>query len=233
MRRQSSLLHRKLRPCNVSLPEQGPREDVVILLHGFMATAGVFEPLEQHLHQEGVQHISSFSYHPFHSVASLGIELKLVCDRLPERVRLHLVGHSLGGIVARFYVQELGGAPRVEQIISLGSPFHGTTKAQKLPERLGQVSPLLRDISPDSEVLAKLRQDTTHLSHTSVIAGEDLLVTPPQSAAFPGSEIVVLDGVGHNGLLFDERVARLVSQKILSRYYLCIYRLLGAGKAFA
>lgn len=217
LRRQSALLHRKLMPRRVPLMTRGEREDVVFLLHGFMATAGVFEPLERHLREEGIEHIASFSYHPFRSVSSLGAELKRACDEFPARARLHLVGHSLGGVVARFYAQELGGAERVEQIISLASPFHGTTAAQRLPGPLGRVTPILREIVPDSALLAKLRQDTTNLPHTSVVAAADMLVTPPHSAAFPGSEVVVLDGVGHNGLLFDERAARLVSQKILAR----------------
>jgi pimeloyl-ACP methyl ester carboxylesterase len=190
---------------------------VVFLLHGFLATAGVFEPLERHLRSEGIEHIASFSYHPFRSVPSLGAELRERILSIPARARLHLVGHSLGGVVARFYAQELGGASRIEQIISLASPFHGTTTAQKLPASLGRLTPILREMTPDSPLLARLRQGTLEVPHTSVVAGADLLVSPPHSAAFPGSEVVVLEGVGHNGLLFDERAARLVSERILAR----------------
>lgn len=214
LRRQSALLHRGLLPRSAPLAHRGEPVDVVFLLHGFMATAGVFEPLKRHLREEGIDHTASFSYHPFRSVPSLAAELRRACDALPRRARLHLVGHSLGGVVARYYVQELGGAGRVEQIISLASPFHGTTTAQRVPSSLGQLTPILRDIAPDSALLARLRDNPVTIPHTSVVAEGDLLVTPPHSAAFPGSEVVLLSGVGHNGLLFDERAARVVSRKL-------------------
>jgi pimeloyl-ACP methyl ester carboxylesterase len=217
LRRQSTLLHRGLRPRGVPLAPHGEPVDVVFLLHGFLATAGVFDPLERHLRAEGVEHVASFTYHPFRTVPSLAAELRRSCEVFPRRARLHLVGHSLGGVVARYYVQELGGAGRVEQIISLASPFHGTETARKLPSPLGKVTPVLREIAPDSPLLSRLRSRPVTVPHTSVVATEDLLVTPPRSAAFPGSEVVELDGVGHNGLLFDERAARVVSQKILAR----------------
>jgi triacylglycerol lipase len=216
LRRQSTLLHRGLKPRGVPLTPHGEPVDVVFLLHGFFATAGVFDSLERHLRSEGVEHIASFTYHPFRTVPSLAAELRRSCEVFPRRARLHLVGHSLGGVVARYYVQELGGAGRVEQIISLASPFHGTEAAWRLPSPLGKVTPVLREIAPDSPLLSRLRARPVAVPHTSVVASEDFLVTPPRSAAFPGSEVVELDGVGHNGLLFDERVARVVSQKILA-----------------
>ncbi|MDW8252163.1 MAG: hypothetical protein RMJ98_22940 [Myxococcales bacterium] len=217
LHRQSTLLHRGLRPRGISLSCHGEPVDVVFLLHGFLATAGVFDPLAQHLRAKGLAHITSFTYHPFRTIASLAAELRRSCEALPRRARLHLVGHSLGGVVARYYVQELGGARRVEQIISLASPFHGTETALKLLSPLGKVTPTLREIAPDSPLLTKLRSRPIPIPHTSIVAKEDLLVTPPQSAAFPGSEVIELEGVGHNGLLFDERVAQVVIEKILAR----------------
>lgn len=215
MRRQSTLLTRRLRPRGVTLSEQGEQEDVVFLIHGFMATAGVFDPLERHLHQAGIKHIASFSYHPFRSVPSLGEELRQACEAITPRARLHLVGHSLGGVIARYYVQELGGAARVAQTISLASPFHGTAVARGVYGALGKVSPLVREMSPGSPLLARLRQSPGPTPHTSIVAAADRLVVPPHSAAFPVGEVRVIEGVGHNGLLFEKGAAQVVCQQIL------------------
>lgn len=217
MRRQSTLLHRGLMPRGVPLSPHGEPVDVVFLLHGFLATAGVFGPLEEHLRQVGVEHIASFSYHPLRSVASLGAELSRHCDAIPARARLHLVGHSLGGVIARYYVQELGGASRVEQTISLASPFHGTAAASPFAGVLGRMAPLVRDMTPDSPLLARLRAGRSAVPHTSIVAAGDQLVSPPHSAAFPTGEVVVIQGVGHNALLFDPGAVEVVCRKINDR----------------
>jgi triacylglycerol lipase len=43
--------------------------------------------------------------------------------------KVNLVGHSQGGLVARYYVKYLGGDATVESLISLGSPHYGTIEA--------------------------------------------------------------------------------------------------------
>lgn len=215
LRRQSTLLHRGLRARAVG-GEAGPgEEDVVFLLHGFLATAGVFGPLEEKLREAGFDRVASFSYHPFRSVPSLADELRRACAQMPPWARIHLVGHSLGGVVSRHYVQELGGHAQVVQTISLASPFHGTQRAVRVPEAVGRVSPLVRDMAPGSALLARLRAGAHGgPPHTSFVAMGDTLVTPPESAVFPAGEVVRVPGVGHNALLFDEATARGVSERI-------------------
>lgn len=219
MRRQSMLLHRHLRPRTVKIGPGDDREDVVFLLHGFMATAGVFDALERRLRAVGVRHVASFTYHPLRGVESISRELARACEAIPRGARLHLVGHSLGGVIARHYVQEGGGAGRVHQTISLASPFHGTTLVDRLPASLVALAPFADALSPRSLLLARLREGARAFAmvpHTSLVAGADLLVTPPSSAVFPCGSTVTLDDVGHNGMLFDSRVADEVCRRVVA-----------------
>ena len=39
--------------------------------------------------------------------------------------KFHIIGHSMGGLVARHYIQGHGGDQRVKSLITLGSPHHG------------------------------------------------------------------------------------------------------------
>lgn len=215
LRRQSTLLHRGLRPQRVQLASHATDVDVVFLLHGVFATAGVFGPIIDRLRQSGIDHIASFTYRPFRTMTWVARELARACGEIPPHARLHLIGHSLGGVAARYYVQSLGGAGRVAQTLSLASPFHGTTVARYIPTEMA------REVAPGSPLLAELcaplppgQRDVPHLS---VVASDDMIIQPPMSAAFPRGEVVVLDNVGHNGLLFDPRVADLVAERITVR----------------
>ncbi|MBW3630804.1 MAG: exodeoxyribonuclease VII large subunit, partial [Gemmatimonadetes bacterium] len=64
--------------------------------------------------------------------------------------RVHVVGHSLGGAVARYYVQRMGGDARVHTLCTLGSPHAGTLAAHLLPSRL------VRQLRPDSALMQEL-----------------------------------------------------------------------------
>jgi pimeloyl-ACP methyl ester carboxylesterase len=217
LRKQSVLLRRHLRPRTVHLPAAGPPVDVVFLLHGVLATAGVFELLERRLRQAGIEHVASFSYHPLRSVESLARELARACDSMPTRARVHLVGHSLGGVVSQYYVRLLGGASRVVQTISLASPFRGTTLLHALPSSFARIAPITSELAPGSALLARMLEGPEGIPHTSLVAAEDQLVTPVESAIFPWGEVVIIEGVGHNALLFDEEAARVVVSRVLRR----------------
>jgi len=43
--------------------------------------------------------------------------------------RVVLIGHSMGGLVARWYLQRCGGAEVVSKLITLGTPYRGSLKA--------------------------------------------------------------------------------------------------------
>lgn len=43
--------------------------------------------------------------------------------------KIALVGHSVGGMSARWYLKELGGAPKVATYVSIGSPQYGSSAA--------------------------------------------------------------------------------------------------------
>ena len=222
--RQSVLLGRNLRVRGANVPDGDAPVDVVVLVHGFLATAGVFGPLEQRLRQAGVEHLVSFTYHPFRSPVSLAEELRELCDRLPARVRLHLIGHSLGGVVVRLYVEALGGVERATQTISLASPFGGAPAAVRMAGALGRWLPvpvwqkLLAQVSamqPDGPVLRLAGRRSHAVRHTSLVAADDLLV-PLANAALPGDDVLVFDGVGHNGMLFDGRVIDAVCALVMA-----------------
>ena len=188
--------------------EVAPHGDVVVVVHGFFASAGVFRPMRRHLEATGAR-VASFTHAPGAGVQRIARRLARIVDRIPRDCRVHLVGHSLGGLVARWYVQELGGHARVAQTISLGSPFGGTERARPFRFLVGA------DLCRTSPLLARLRARAHEhdVPHLSVVAEADAMIVPCESAVFPRGEVVVLPGRGHNSLLFDaESITHVVDR---------------------
>jgi hypothetical protein len=60
-------------------------------------------------------------------------QLMAVVERLAGNgAQLVLVAHSMGGLIARYCTDVLGGAAVVRTVITLGTPFHGAAKAAVL-----------------------------------------------------------------------------------------------------
>lgn len=59
---------------------------------------------------------------------------KLIDQKLPRWQEIHpgakviLIAHSMGGLVARYYLEHLGGAEHCKALITLGTPYRGSVK---------------------------------------------------------------------------------------------------------
>jgi pimeloyl-ACP methyl ester carboxylesterase len=114
--------------------------------------------------------------------------------------RVHLVGHSLGGVVVRYAVQRSGLGPHVATAITVAAPHRGTPAAFF---GLGEPAASLR---PGSRILMDLRRGAREsaVRWVSFYSDRDLVVRPHSSRledmALRATNILV-PGVGHLGIL--------------------------------
>jgi len=205
----------------------GARPELVLLLHGFFQTRNIFEVMEDRLRYDGYSVASfnlggllhRFNTHPVDRLAEL-IAAKI--EGLAERhgfERLHIVGHSKGGILARRYVQHFGGDRRAKSVTTLGTPHHGTPTALAavaLSTALWRTTSA-RDLLPRSKMIARLAEDPfpAHIPLTSIYSKADL-VCPHWCSVLrpaPGEDHVrnvEIPDVGHSALTWDPRVYKAV-----------------------
>jgi len=124
--------------------------------------------------------------------------------------RVAIVGHSLGGLVARAYLRR-NGAQKVASVMTLGTPHHGSVHAWLVP---GSPRAALR---PGNAWLAELNRsegapDGVRL--VSLWSWHDSMVAPQTSARLAGADNIVLAGIGHNALLGDRSVFALVAAEL-------------------
>jgi triacylglycerol lipase len=204
--RELSLVHRDIAPV---VPAVRSGDQVVLLVHGFCASAGVFRPLRARLEQETPARVATFTHAPCVGIRRIARSLEELVNRIPTGTRITIVGHSLGGVVARWYVQEMGGHARIERTISLASPFGGVDVPRYL---------VGADLHEESVLLKRLRDRAAEcdVAHTSIVAAEDRLVVGLKTACLGVGDVVVMHGRGHNTLLFDDEVAGLVIDRVRS-----------------
>jgi triacylglycerol lipase len=201
--RHATLLHRDV----ASVVPDVSRGDVVVFVHGFLATAGVFRPLRDAVERETGAVTASFTHAPGVGVSYIAAQLReLVRGFTSPEVRLHLVGHSIGGVAARWFVSELGGDARVVGTVSIASPFAGAPRARHFPGALA------REIEPGSVLLAKLRGTRPDVPHLSIAGGSDRTV--PDGAHFEHGERLLVEGAGHNEVLYHPDTVAAVVRRV-------------------
>jgi len=132
-----------------------------------------------------------------------------------------VVGYSAGGVVARIWAAELGGAGRARRVITLGSPHHGTDVAGLAAGLLAGACPTAcRQLIPGGDVLAGLPETPAGPRWTSIWTADDDLVIPPNSASLRGAvnlelqQICPDSQVKHGGLPRDSLTLGLVERAL-------------------
>lgn len=130
-----------------------------------------------------------------------------------------VVGYSAGGVVARIWAAELGGAGQARRVVTLGSPHHGTDLAA-LGAVTGACPTACRQLAPGSDLLASLSEAPAGPRWVSLWTAQDETVTPPGSASLEGALDVEVQSVcadarvSHGGLPRDPLVAGLVDRAL-------------------
>jgi triacylglycerol lipase len=185
------------------------QQRTIVLLHGYLANRATLLPLATYLRLKRLGPIVSFDYASSDGIERSARAFKEFCRKRVRGGRIDLVCHSLGGVVARTWLQELGGARRVDRCITLSSPHRGTYGAYWVPTRGG---PELRPDSPLMQRLEASRAAAASVKYTSIVAGSDNIVFPRVFAAH--EELVHVPDIGHIGMLFSPRVLRAVADRL-------------------
>ncbi|GAB1337354.1 alpha/beta fold hydrolase [Streptomyces sp. E-15] len=184
----------------------------VVLLHGFIDNRSVFVLLRRALAQHGGQRVESLNYSPLTCDIRIAAELlarhiEEICERTGS-ARVDIVGHSLGGLIARYYAQCLGGDLRVRTLVTLGTPHSGTRVAP-----LADAHPIVRQMRPGSAVIEELARPAPGCRTRFVSFWSDLdsLMDPLETACLEHPDLdarnVRVSGIGHLALPVHPAVA--------------------------
>jgi pimeloyl-ACP methyl ester carboxylesterase len=194
----------------------------VLLVHGYGHNRSGWTFLARHLRRVGFEHVYSLNYNPVtRDLPGLAWELARRVEATREVTgarRVHLVGHSLGGILIRYYVQLLGGEASVDTAVTLASPHEGTLAAG-----FGR-SPVLRQLRPGSWVIQALQETArpSPVQWTAYYSNLDALVQPAGSAmlrhpALDATNVLVKDH-GHLSILLAPGLGRSIARRLAASH---------------
>jgi triacylglycerol lipase len=197
--------------------DEGSATTPVLLVHGFADNRTAFAVLAQALrkHGFGVVHCVNYSV-----LTALTSDVRSAAGELAQQVericaatgapQVHVVGHSLGGLLARYYVQRLGGDAWVHTLVTLGTPHQGTMTAYLLP------TPVLHQLRPDSDIMVELAAPSPRCATRFVALWSELdgWIVPQRNARLDHPDLDVtnyqLHHVGHLSLAVDPHAVHTV-----------------------
>jgi palmitoyl protein thioesterase len=204
-------------PAPAAVPVGG--HPPVLLLHGFVDNRSAFALLRRSLQRHGWTRIQALNYSPLTGdIRTAARQLAPHIERISEQSgnrRVDIVAHSLGGLIARYYVQRLGGDSRVRTLVTLGTPHSGTRAIPALAPH-----PLARQMRPGSEVLEELAGPAPGCRTRFVAFWSDLdqLMFPVEAARLTHPDLqarnIKVSGIGHLALPVHGTVAAEIREAL-------------------
>jgi triacylglycerol esterase/lipase EstA (alpha/beta hydrolase family) len=175
--------------------EAGPkpleRPRAVLLITGVTIKAEWFDPIVARLKRDGFEPVvyeppALLSGSLFKESADLGKVIdKVRADSGQEKI--DILAECTGGVIARHYIQSLGGASKVSRMVTFVSPQHGIAMAPLVYKIVGW--PALHDLSPGSAFLHAVNDVPlpSSVKFTSIYTCTDLYIQPWTSSVIPGA----------------------------------------------
>lgn len=198
----------------------GANHPPVLLLHGFVDNRSVFTLLRRSLRRHGWKHVMALNYSPLTcdirtAAALLDRHVERICEQTGH-AQVDIVGHSLGGLIARYYTQRLAGDHRVRTLVTLGTPHSGTRAAPLLNRH-----PIVRQMRPHSDLIAELAEPAPGCRTRFVAFWSDWdeTMAPAEAAQLDHPDLIArnvhIAGIGHLTMPVHGEIAAGVRQALI------------------
>jgi triacylglycerol lipase len=192
-----------------------PRVERVVLVHGFLENGETFKMLKKRLEKRGVQCFVP-RLRPSDGrggLENLAARLKQDIEaRFGTQQPISIVAFSMGGLVSRVYLQNLGGAKRCENLITISSPHQGTNAAWIYPTKGAE------QMRPGSQFLADLQATEDRLGKMPVASYRtpmDLVILPPTRSIWERADNLEFPVLLHPLMLSSNKVLSEIERRLL------------------
>jgi len=189
----------------------------IVLVHGIFNTGRVLGWMKRQFEARGYECFTP-TLAPFdgrHGIEYASASLKQQIEaRFGENEPISLVGFSMGGIVARHYLQMLGGACRTVNFFTLSTPHQGSYWAY-----LPYPSKGMRQLRPNSALLRSLDANEISLQEVNVFSywtPIDFTIVPSSSSYWSVAENKKFFIVLHLSVIFSRKIVTEILDNLSS-----------------
>lgn len=186
----------------------------VVMVHGILDTGKVFRRLAADLEARGARCLC-----PSLSPSDGRDGLPDLSGKLDAAIRegvaaqepIDLIGFSMGGLISRYWLQELGGHARVRRFFAISVPFAGSLWSWLMP------SAGVRQMRPGSGFLAELEAGAGRLDGIEIVSywtPFDLVIVPPSSSVWERAENIPLLVPCHPCMLWSRALREDIAARI-------------------
>ena len=187
----------------------------VVLVHGFLERGNAYKILRKRLAKKNISCLT-IRLTPCDArdgLEALAQQMKLqIEEAYGSKEPISVVGFSMGGLVSRYYLQNLGGADRCQQLITISSPHSGTHIAKCYPSK-GAVQ-----MRPGSQFLKQLEATENQLGDMPIVSYRtplDLMILPSSSSTWERATNRAYPILMHPLMLSNPFVLRDVEKQLL------------------
>ncbi|MDQ3340036.1 MAG: hypothetical protein M4D80_33170 [Myxococcota bacterium] len=191
----------------------------VLLITGVTIPAVWFDPIKARLERDGFRTVV------WEPPALLSGDLFENAERLADVIddiraqtgeaKIDILAECTGGLLARYYMQSMGGDQHVSRMVTFISPQHGVPKASLAFSTVGW--PALDDLTPGSEFLEAVNNaPLPNAPITSIYTCTDEYIQPYKTSIIPGAKNIGLcDGfVGHYQFFYDPAIYKIMHAEL-------------------
>ena len=198
-----------------------PSTPPALLIHGYGCNSGYWHFMSKALRHANITHYAVDMEPLFCGIDEYVSTIHEAVERICKETgcdKIVIVAHSMGGLAARAYLRDHGSA-RIAELITLGTPHHGTGLARfgiglntsqmlwTVGEQEGLSSKWLRNLEASEDKSA-------YKLIVSIYSHHDNIVSPQISARLEGAENIEFQGIGHVALASHPEIQAQVIRHI-------------------
>jgi triacylglycerol lipase len=193
---------------------QARGETPILLVHGWGANSACFLGVQLWLKMRGYKNVYAISYTPpVIRAEKLAKQLAVDIDKALAATgaqKVHIVAHSMGGLLTRYAIRHLGMEDKVDKVITLGSPHMGSKLAGVVPgggnvPQMRYQSAFARELADGGLTPGK------NVRYFSIYSEFDNFVLPNHSSVLDGdAQNIHVAYHGHCALLYSPVVFSLI-----------------------
>ena len=129
---------------------------ILLFVHGLIGDPSGWEEYIKKIQQEpnmlNYTNIWTYGYHSKHEIGVHGADLEYLLRKYTKGAdpTIHIVAHSMGGLVSRSMIEQMGGFDMVDKLITLGTPHLGS-RAEVIRRILAFLVDLANSVNDESE----------------------------------------------------------------------------------